>query len=74
MIHDSESHSRIQIEMAALGAISGTLAEWPHLKHALRQLGYHLPDHTHAIELRELCREILKTEKSRVPVVTKKIS
>ena len=39
MIEDSESHMRLQIEMAAAGCVSGSGAEWPHLLHALRHYG-----------------------------------
>lgn len=56
-VEDSDSQARLQIEMAAAGCVSGTLAEWPHLKAALRRWGVQLPDSTTA---RELKRECLK--------------
>lgn len=52
------SIANIQIGLAAMGCISGTLAEWPHLKTALRAKGYNLPDTMPAIELVNLCRDI----------------
>lgn len=58
-VEDSESHSRIQIEMAANGCISGTLSEWPHLKHALRKLGYKLRDNESAESVCALCKTII---------------
>ena len=60
--HDSHSQSRIQIEQAAAGCISGTLSEWPHLKHALRERGYRLSNAEPAASLAELCRTICRTE------------
>lgn len=59
MIVDSKSHEYVQIDAAARGCVSGTLTEWPHLKHALRNAGKHLPDNTPASELRRICAELL---------------
>lgn len=61
-IKDSESHELIQIEMAAKGHVSGTLAEWPHLKHALRKRGTNLPDTANAQEMRAACCRQLGAE------------
>jgi hypothetical protein len=36
-------HLRLQLEQAAKGCVSGTLAEWPHLDSALRHSGITLP-------------------------------
>lgn len=58
------NHDLLQIEVASKGCISGTLAEWPHLKQALRKLGYSLPDFTLAGELRDICKEILDKQKT----------
>lgn len=52
-------HDRLQIEMAAQGCVSGTLAEWPHLMGALRRVGFDLPAKTEAWRLRNLCQQIL---------------
>lgn len=54
-------HDRLQIEMAARGCVSGTLAEWPHLMGALRRSGFDLPAKTEAWRLRNLSRQILET-------------
>lgn len=56
MIFDSECHELLQIEQAAHGMVSGTLAEWPHLKSALRKRGIDLPNHTSADELKGICK------------------
>lgn len=65
-IKDSESHELIQIEMAAKGHVSGTLAEWPHLKHALRKRGINLPDTANAQEMRDACCGWLRKELTRL--------
>lgn len=52
-------HDIFQIEMAARGCVSGTLAEWPHLMGALRRAGVDLPAKTEAWRLRNLSRQIL---------------
>ena len=49
---DSESHMRLQIEMAAKGCVSGTGAEWPHLLHALRHYGQPASKEMYADKLR----------------------
>ena len=54
-IEDSESHELLQITEAARGCISGTLAEWPHLKHALRKRGIKLPNTAAAPQLNVVC-------------------
>lgn len=64
MIKDSESHELIQIEQAASGCVSGTLLEWPHLKHALRKRGIHLPDWATKSEMQRVCKTWL--EQNRV--------
>lgn len=58
-ITDSDHQVRVQIETAAQGCISGTLSEWPHLKSALRKLGYDLPDCSSADTVKHLCQKIL---------------
>jgi hypothetical protein len=63
MIKDSESHEMIQIEQAAAGCVSGTLAEWPHLKSALRRRGIKLSDSTTADKVREVCKQYLTEQK-----------
>lgn len=50
---------RLQVQMAAKGCVSGTLAEWPYLAGALRRYGFDLPPETEARHLRDLSREIL---------------
>lgn len=61
-VRDSDSQERIQIEQAAAGCISGTLAEWPHLKAALRKRGCRIMDSEPAESLREVCKTILRME------------
>lgn len=61
-IEDSESHEMMQIEQAAQGCISGTLAEWPHLKHALRKRGIRMLDTANAQEMRSVCQFYLSTK------------
>lgn len=61
-IEDSNDQSRVQIEQAAKGCISGTLSEWPHLKSALRKCGYDLHDSSSAKTVSLLCRKILADE------------
>lgn len=48
----------LQIEQAAKGCCSGTLAEWPCLKAALKRLGHDLPDSATGMELIRLCIKI----------------
>lgn len=59
-------HDRLQIEMAAQGCVSGTLAEWPHLMGALRRAGFDLPAKTEAWRLRGLSRQILDMHQEAV--------
>lgn len=54
-------HDRDQIEMAAAGCVSGSLADWPLLAGALRRLGLDLPGSTEAWRLRNLCEVIIAT-------------
>jgi hypothetical protein len=50
----------IQIEQAAHGMVSGTLAEWPMLKWALfEEYDILLPDETPARTVRNICRLVL---------------
>lgn len=50
----------IQIEQAAIGCVSGTLAEWPLLDEALRECaGISLPKETDALSLKRICRGVL---------------
>jgi hypothetical protein len=65
--YELTKHQRVQIEMAAMGAVSGTIIEWPHLRRALRALGYELPDDASALEMREMCREVLKEKRGGCP-------
>lgn len=66
MIEDSESHEMIQIEQDAAGCISGTLAEWPHLKSALRKRGIKMLDTANAQEMRAVCQFYLSTRNSKI--------
>lgn len=61
-ITDSESHEMMQIEMAAQGYVSGTLTEWPHLKHALRKRGIKMLDTATADEMRKVCQRYLSVQ------------
>lgn len=61
-INDSESQEMMQIEMAAKGCVSGILAEWPHLKHALRKRGIDMLDTANAKEMRDVCTFYLRTQ------------
>lgn len=49
---------RIEIDMAARGMVSGTLAEWPLLKSALKAAGMDYPDSTTAAQLKQVCRDL----------------
>lgn len=55
-IEDSENHELMQIKQAAAGYVSGTLDEWPHLKHALRKRGIKLPNTTNALRVSVVCK------------------
>lgn len=58
MIELSE-HLRMQVKIAAQGCISGTLGEWPHLRHALKLLGHDMPKDTICNPtVRELCKKL----------------
>ncbi len=46
---------KLAIEMAAHGAVSGTLSEWPVLLSALRKMGCYVTRATRADHARELC-------------------
>ena len=48
----------IAIDMAAHGMVSGTLAEWPLLKSAMKAAGVDYPDGTTAAQLKQICREL----------------
>ena len=61
-IDDSESEEMMQIEMAAKGCVSGTLSEWPHLKHALRKRGIDMLNTATAQEMRDVCKFYLSTQ------------
>jgi len=60
-IEDSKSQEMLQIEMAANGCVSGTLAEWPHLKSALRKRGIRMLDNAPAEDIKAVCRWYLET-------------
>ena len=62
MIEDSQSHMRIQIEMAAAGCISGSGAEWPHLLHALRHYGERASKEMMATTLRTAARRVCSAQ------------
>jgi hypothetical protein len=49
-----------QIEMAAKGCVSGTLAEWPLLKLALKNRGIDMLETANAKEMRDVCKFYLK--------------
>jgi hypothetical protein len=61
-IQDSQHQRQIQIEMAAIGCVSGTLAEWPHLLSALRKYGKRVNKSTSALRAKELSRQICESE------------
>jgi hypothetical protein len=50
------AHELLQIQQAAKGCVSGTLAEWPYLKDALKVQGIFLPDSAPASELVKVCK------------------
>lgn len=56
---DDYKHDQLQIEQAAKGCISGTLAEWPDLDAALCKRKLHLPKDTVARTLTEICLLII---------------
>lgn len=49
--------NKLQVEMAAKGAVSGTAREWPLLKQALIDAGYTVGDDTPAAELKRMAKE-----------------
>jgi len=51
--------AKLQLQMAAKGAVSGKAAEWPVLKRALIDAGYDVDDDTPALELRRMAREVI---------------
>ena len=53
---DPREHEMLQIEMAAMGCVSGTLAEWPHLRSALRKRGISMLNTATADEMRAVCK------------------
>ena len=57
-----EAEYLLQIEQAARGSVSGTLAEWPLLKVALSHYGHDLPDTTPASEVRRVCQQLVNSE------------
>lgn len=57
-------HELLQIRMAARGFVSGTLAEWPHLKAALRKRGVCLPDSTTSETMRDICVQLLTKQEN----------
>lgn len=56
---------RLQIEAAASGGVSGTLATNPLLEEALERLGYTIPYYTTGVELQGICQRILQRLKIR---------
>jgi hypothetical protein len=61
-ITDSQHQQQLQIEQAAIGCISGTLAEWPHLLSALRMHGKRVNKSTSALRAKELARQVCEAE------------
>lgn len=62
IIQDSEHQRRLQIEQAAIGCVSGTLAEWPHLLSALRFYGKSVSKTTHALYAKHLAQEVCEEQ------------
>lgn len=56
-----------QIEQAAVGAIGGTLAEWPYLAESLANQGIRLPLGTQSGALQTICRLIMTERKTVHP-------
>jgi hypothetical protein len=58
---EQEINEIAQIEMTAKGCISGTLAEWPLLKLALKNRGIEMLETASAKEMRDVCKFYLST-------------
>jgi hypothetical protein len=61
-IEDSEHHRKVQIEQAAIGCVSGTLAEWPHLLSALRFYGKEASRFDDALVAKRLAQEVCEEQ------------
>ena len=59
-MENQESQEMLQIEMAAKGCVSGTLAEWPHLERALRKRGIDMANTATAQEMQAACKSYLQ--------------
>ncbi len=53
------THHWLQVEMAAKGCVSGTLAEWPSLAQALRLAGIPHNLAMRGAEMRAICQRML---------------
>lgn len=62
MIEDSFNQRKIQIQQAARGCVSGTLAEWPHLLSALRYFGKRANPTTLAFAASCMAREVCEEQ------------
>jgi len=70
MIEDSTDHMRVQVEQAAIGCISGTGREWPHLLHALRHYGQKPRKEDYADTLRTMAQRVCFLQGWSAPVST----
>ena len=52
-------HDQLQLDQAARGGVSGTLAEWPLLQAALARCGMNLPATARAREMQQASAECL---------------
>lgn len=59
-MNPQRSNDRLQLTMAAVGCVSGTLVEWPQLLAALQRAGRPATKHTSADEARRMAQEALR--------------
>jgi len=61
-IEDPFESRKLQIECAAIGCVSGTLSEWPHLLSALRHFGKKADGTMFALTAKVLAQEVCEEQ------------